>query len=112
MIGDLFRSFLFSAVAATVAAAAVPLASAFAAEASSRLESPQVVRMESDKTLPRFYLTPGMHQSVIDELIRGEPENARGQQNRARSTEEKNEPTSMLWPAYKFLPRISHSATA
>lgn len=92
---------------AMMLAAMVCASTGFAAQEASTL------RVQSDKAQPRFYLTPSIHQGVMNELTSEEREDARIQNNRSRSTEEKEQaPSSMLWPAYKFLPQISHSSTA
>jgi hypothetical protein len=81
--------------------------------------TPVVLSAASDKTPANFYLnTPSIHQSVMDELIRGEREHAhpgddvRGTTGEESSAAQGQAPTSMLWPAYKYLPQIGRSFTA
>lgn len=106
---------MVSAAAVILAAAGWAVSAAFAGDASSLyVASQQVQRSGPDRAPARFYLTPGIHQRVMDELIHGEHEDAtaHGNGERAATQDQGQAPSSMLWPAYKFLPQISHSFTA
>ena len=57
---------------------------------------------------------PSIHDKVMDELMRGEPADSRIRiENRDSLPATKDEsaagkvPTSMLWPAYKYIPQLS-----
>jgi len=72
----------------------------------------------ADKAQTHFYLTPSIHKNVMGELMSAAPESAgaEGRVNRptrgGSAAAEGQVPTSMLWPAYKYLPHSSHSLTA
>jgi hypothetical protein len=118
------RRHCFAAIAMISAAmtGAVPNASAaFVSEAAPAAiaRTPDVLSATSDKQPTNFYVnTPSIHQTVMDDLIRGEREDAhpgdsvRGTSGAKGSTAQSHAPSSMLWPAYKYLPQIRYSFTA
>lgn len=70
----------------------------------------------SQRAQTNFYIdTPSIHESVWNELIRGVPEevdagrSAKRRTNQEGSAKQGQQPTSMLWPAYKYLPHLSYS---
>jgi hypothetical protein len=119
----ILRRHCFAAIAMISAAmtGAVPNASAaFVLEAApAAARTPDVLSAASNKQPANFYInTPSIHQSVMDELIRGEREdahpgdNVRGTTGEESSAAQGQAPTSMLWPAHKYFPQIGHSFAA
>lgn len=94
-----------TAITAAVTATFINIAAAFAADES--------------KVQANLYVnTPSIHDSVMNELTRGEQEDAATGRNMRQRTIQENSaaqgqlPTSMLWPAYKYLPHLSFSFAA
>jgi hypothetical protein len=104
-----------TAVTAALTATFINIAAAFAADVANG----QTYRSEAKAAQTRFYIhTPSINESIMNELIRGEPEDAQAGPDARRRTDQENSaargqlPMSMLWPAHKYLPRLSYSLAA
>lgn len=83
---------------------------------ATEFEPVQIGQADVKKAQTNFYInTPSIHESVWNELIRGVLEDVDAGRSVTRRTNQEGsakqgqQPTSMLWPAYKYLPHLSYS---
>ena len=118
---NIFYKARFAAVTtitAVITASLLNISAAFAADISADLLNvdPGLVKEPGYESLTAAEIIgkPSIHDKVMDELTRGEPVDSHVKiENRDTLRASKdgaavsNIPTSMLWPAYKYIPQLS-----
>jgi hypothetical protein len=109
---------------AMIFAAVIGVSANAGGTSTSQAAAAELVPLQADWSLSQraqtnFYInTPSIHESVMDELIREEPADADAGGNVRRMTlpgdseAPGQQSTSMLWPAYKYVPHLSYSFSA
>ena len=107
---------------AVITASLLNISAAFAADISADFLNldPGLVKAPGYESLTTADVVgkPSIHNQVLDELTRGEPVDSHVKiENRdsLRASKDRsavsNVPTSMLWPAYKYIPQLRNAAS-